>query len=120
MKPYNESKKVKADFSKGNYGFHGDVVLYKESLPENFNEMDKCTDNILALGEATGHHHKLFGEGIDLRECPKTKVKYLKLVEPVELKHQEHHVVEIAPGSYRIGIQKEYDHFQEETRRVAD
>jgi len=121
MKAFNEKNPVKADFSKSSYGFHGDVIVYKEnSLPKDFDQMKVIKENILAYGEHTGHCHKLFGENIDLRECPKTKTKYLRLVDEVTLKHQEHAPVVLPPGTYRIGIQKEYDHFEEITREVAD
>lgn len=121
MKPFVETNIVDATHMKlGDHGFHGDVVLYCEDLPKDFSSMKQLKDNTLALGEATGHCHVLFGEDIDLREEPKTKEKYLKLVKPATLKHQEHNPVILPPGTYRIGIQKEYDHFEQESRNVAD
>jgi len=121
MKPFNETTPVKANFTKGNKGFHGDVTIEKiDSLPENFDQMTIVTDNVLALGEATGHMHKLFGNGITVREDKETKAKYLHLVEEVVLKHQEHKPVILPPGIYRQGFQTEYDHFGNRIREVAD
>lgn len=125
----------------GDYYMQGDVLVHCESkLPNDFESMPKVTDNCLAYGEITGHAHRIIGDesAFDLRECPKTKVRYLRVVSrvtrecpqtkvrhlrvvsPVMLKHEEHRPIEIAPGEYRIGIQKEYDPFEKLTRRVAD
>lgn len=124
MKPFNEENpQLNNEFKPGDYGFHGDVVLFCESeLPIDFDKMPKVKDSSLAYGEATGHIHQLFGEpeNFDLRECPKTKVKHLKVVKPIMLKHQEHRPIEINPGVYRIGIQKEYDPIEKKIREVAD
>lgn len=96
----------------------GDVLFYvNETLPKNITELK--TD-IVQEGEATGHAHRLYGDGYQLYEEPKTKTKYLKVVRPTELKHEEHHAFVIPPGEYRIGIVREYDHFTEEARQVAD
>ena len=121
MKKFNETKNPKkCEMKDGEYGLHGDVILTKTSLPKDFESMPKVEDDCLAYGEATGHAHKLFGENFDLRECPKTKTRHLRVVSPVLLKHQEHDQVEIPPGEYTIGIQKEYDPFEKLTRRVID
>jgi hypothetical protein len=119
MKNFNESEKRLGKFDDKDWGFHGDVLLFSESEPEWFESSKKIDDGILALGEHTGHCHKLFGN-FDLRENPVTKERHLRLVEPCLLKHQEHAPIEIAPGSYRIGTAKEYDHFSEEIRKVTD
>lgn len=122
MKKFVDNNLVKVPkWKSGNRGFHGDVLLFMEALPENFELMEKCTEPVLAYGEATGHLHMLFSDGeVDLRECKKTNQKYLRLVEPATLKHQEHNPIQLPPGTYRIGIQKEYDHFDEEIRSVID
>lgn len=122
MKPFNEENpQLNNNMAEGDYAFHGDVVLYCESkLPDDFESMPKVEDSALAYGEATGHIHKLVSGDFDLRECPKTKVKHLKVVKPTMLKHQEHRPIEINPGVYRIGIQREYDPISKKIREVAD
>ena len=96
----------------------GDVLIHQEDV--DFNNLQKIDSNTLALGEATGHHHSLYDGEFELFEQSKTKEKFLRVVTPVELRHQEHKPFIIPPGSYRIGIVKEYDHFLEETRNVVD
>lgn len=123
MKPFNEHGTQKAKFKQiGDEALHGDVVLTLGVAPSDFELMPKVVDSCLAYGEATGHAHKIFGEPehYDLRECPKTKTRHLRVVEPVLLKHQEHSPFILPPGDYRIGIQREYDPFEKLVRRVAD
>lgn len=126
MKPFNESvPPVTARFKKlGDEGLHGDVIVTLSEEPEGFSQMPLVQDACLAYGEATGHCHKIFGDGdtgaFELRECPKTKVKHLRVVREVLLKHQEHNPVVIPPGHFRIGIQQEYDPFEKRSRRVTD
>lgn len=96
----------------------GDVLINRvETFPEGLLELKT---NVLQEGEHTGHAHRLYGDGFTVFEEPKTKVKYLRVVELVDLKHEEHKAFKIAPGDYRIGIVREYDHFEEEARNVRD
>jgi hypothetical protein len=123
MKPFNEhNPKLKVKMKTGEYGLHGDVIVTFQDAPEGFDSWPKVKDACLAYGEATGHAHKIFGDksAFDLRENPKTKERHLRVVSPVMLKHQEHCPVEIPPGEYRIGIQKEYSPFERLIRSVQD
>ena len=124
MKPFNEHNPQAAPkISAGDYALHGDVIVFAESdAPAEFAQMPEVKDACLAYGEATGHAHKIIGEPGDfsLRECPQTKVRYLHVVREVMLKHQEHEPRGIPPGSYRIGIQREYDPFSKRVRQVID
>lgn len=123
MKPFNEKIAGAAEFkSLGDSGLHGDVIVTLSQEPEGFAEMPIVKDHCLAYGEATGHAHKIFGHAGDfeIRECPKTKVRHLKVVRDVCLKHQEHDGIIIRPGQYEIGIQREYDPFEKLSRQVVD
>lgn len=123
MKPFNEhgGQEIK-DYKPGSYALHGDVILRLESLPDDFASMEKVEDNCLAYGELTGHAHAIVGEPhqFQLRECRETKMRHLRVVEPVLLKHQEHEQIKLPPGDYRIDIQREYDPFEKLSRRVVD
>lgn len=123
MKPFNEADPVHGvKMKKGDLGLHGDVIVFCEKAPEDFETWPKVKDNCLAYGEATGHAHVIVGDesAFDLRENPQTKARHLRVVKPVMLKHQEHRGVEIPPGEYRIGIQREYSPFDKLVRRVVD
>lgn len=123
MKPFNEhGGREISDYKPGEYVLHGDVILRFEPLPDDFSTMAEVKDNCLAYGELTGHAHTIVGEShqFELRECPKTKMRHLRVVEPVLLKHQEHEKIKLPPGDYRIDIQREYDPFEKLSRRVVD
>jgi len=95
----------------------GDTLYYPEALPEG---LELLNTNVVQEGEATGHAHRLSGDSFQLYQHPKTKEKFLRLVEPTALRHEEHKEIILPPGDYRIGIVREYDHFSEEARKVAD
>lgn len=108
---------------------HGDVIIEKiDKLPKEFDKLEKEPKDTLAYGEVTGHSHKLFrmsdlpvdgAAAFDLRVSP-DGFRYLKVAEPVEVRHQEHDPRVIPPGIYRIGIQREYDPYTKLIRQVAD
>jgi hypothetical protein len=71
---------------------------------------------ILAHGEATGHAHAipmshaaLFARGAE---------RFLRVVKPTELLHEEHSPISLSPGTYRVTRQREYS--PEGLRTVAD
>ena len=127
MKKFNEDNMRDASNMKvGDYGFQGDVIVKKIEENELFDSMNTKDDGILALGEATGHMHKLHGD-FDLRTIRKKndkgeieELRYFKVDDEAILKHQEHSPIKIGPGFYKVEIQKEYDHFAQITRTVMD
>ena len=94
-------------------GFQGDVAFVPiKEIPKG---AKKVKSRILALGEATGHHHVL------TEECQAYELAeqlFFKAGVGAKLMHQEHDVEIIAPGTYRVIRQVEYD--GEEERRVMD
>lgn len=76
------------------------------------------TDNILALGEATGHKHQLIGNG--QISGKQSGIQYVEIVEPSKIVHEEHKEISLDKGSYVIIHQREYDPFAQMTRRVMD
>lgn len=96
---------------------HGDVQLFAEPLP---NGLEKRKGNVVMEGELTGHAHRLFDGDFQLYENAKTKERWLKVVTPVNFKHEEHDTRVIPPGEYRIGQVQQWDYDAEESRRVAD
>ena len=127
MHDFKTENSVEIKF-KNAQALHGDVIIEKINAPKEFSKMSKVKDDCLAHGEATGHSHKLFqhatGELMpavswDLR-IDESGIKFLKVLEPVELRHQEHDPRIIPPGDYKIGIQREYDPFTKLARSVAD
>ena len=97
---------------------------------------DKEGKVILALGEATGHHHRFELNKLD----PGVTVSTLHeryggyggsgyrrdasycLIEggPATLYHEEHNPLTVPPGLYRRTIIREYDHISQSSREVWD
>lgn len=97
----------------------GDVNFFMVKMPKGA-EVLKDHGPIVQFGEHTGHAHRLHGEGFTFFTDPKTKARHLRLVQPTALRHEEHKEIMLPPGDYRIGIVREYDHFEEESREVLD
>ena len=94
----------------------GDVLLKK------YNGMitgKKLHHLILAEGEVTGHKHEVIKGEAELIESNKNW--YLKVLsEEAIVTHQEHKPITIPKGVYEVSIVEEYDHFEEEARKVRD
>jgi hypothetical protein len=95
----------------------GDVLLVPSKIPPQAKKVD---DPVLAHGEATGHAHRLHGDGFTVFEHPTTKKKHLRIVRTTALRHEEHKEIALPPGEYEVGGVREYDHFDEEARQVVD
>jgi hypothetical protein len=62
---------------------------------------------IVARGEATGHAHQIR----DLTAAQQLLIagfRYLRVVRPTALEHEEHARVPLEPGLYRVRLQREY------------
>jgi len=136
-------------------------VLFKQVDPEEFKNMRKemltqqakdswrndwkitsqispdTTDGtkcIVALGEATGHHHRFntAPEGAIVTaynierwrskdnpaQCDFVAIE--NTIEDVTLTHEEHNPIQIPAGYYKIEIVREFDHFSQLERSVVD
>ena len=127
---------------RGDHVTHGDLIIIRcdeKDLPENFKSLPDCKDGVLALGEFTGHAHKL--EPVGVTDEPDLEViegevqplservvakqasfdeMYLRVTEPVLLKHQEHDWYRLHPGDYEIGIQVERNPYDKQIQYLRD
>ena len=74
---------------------------------------------VLAFGEATGHAHVL--DGCDVTVADDTVMptrRYLRLVKPARVLHEEHDLQTLSPGLYEIIRQRTWDFGR--SRQVAD
>ena len=101
----------------------GDVALVRvKSIPADAAEQPITGRKlILALGEATGHHHRF--EFLDQTQSIKLYVahggaRYLDVSAPSDLLHEEHSTARVPAGKWLIPIQVEYT--PQELRRVQD
>lgn len=111
-------------------------------FPSNFKSLPSAPEGVLAEGEHTAHAHQLFYNHAPMKPAWQPEVieggkeqqvgKFtLRQVSPQEmylliegdsmlLKHQEHRPMRLPPGRYEIGIQQEYDPFEQLRRQVLD
>ena len=95
---------------------HGDVFLKRiASLP---NGLKKDTSNVLAYGEITGHKHQLSKSGQVLIN-PQGQ-KFVKIEQEATLTHEEHKQIVLEAGTYEVVIEREYEPFKKEIRKVMD
>ncbi len=99
-----------------NQARQGDVFLIRDD--QTTGEPEPIDgDLILAHGEVTGHAHRIKNK--KARAYSRHNQRFLRNDVAVDLTHEEHGTVTIAPGNYRIVIQRVWTD-AEETVNVAD
>jgi hypothetical protein len=73
---------------------------------------------VIMDGEVSGHCHRAEGEDIEL--LTKEDIKILNAPHGATITHEEHSVIKLPPGEYRVGRVQEYDYDLEERRAVSD
>jgi|WetSurMetagenome_2_1015567.scaffolds.fasta_scaffold633848_2 hypothetical protein len=96
----------------------GDVLLIQTN-DESVKDGKKLDHLILAEGEKTGHNHQIVSGIATLIAIGDKRILNV-LSDYALLKHQEHKEINIQKGKYEVKIVQEYDHFDEEAKRVAD
>lgn len=104
-----------------NYYRHGDVPFFKTEKIEG-TKVEHKGSQIVAWGEATGHNHQISVADKNDMDVYKITENEWTIVLRTEgtLTHPEHKTLTIAPGTYRIGREREMDWFTEQTRKVID
>lgn len=112
-----------------NFGVHGDVLIIREDIEidETFRKIPRRqvgsilrNDVILAEGEVTGHAHRIKIEESEADLFERDGIIRLRVLEKVDLTHEEHHNGPITYGVYRFPIQREYDPTNKMVRKVFD
>jgi hypothetical protein len=102
----------------------GDVLLIPtDTVPKKTRSVPRENGRlVLAHGEMTGHHHSFAPEIDDVELVTVEGALELYLLvhgtESVPLTHQEHDTIHLAPGTYEVRRQREYE--PERVRQVAD
>lgn len=100
---------------------HGDISLHPEEKIEG--EIVKHNGSFtLAFGEHTGHKHVISVPSIDDMEVRKLADGgyILTLKSEGTVTHEEHRKIKIAPGTYRMKNEREFDYALGEVRKVLD
>lgn len=108
--------------TKSNMLQQGDVLLSPvQSIPDACKKLSDKRGVVLAEGEITGHYHGIAeSSGVELLEAP-DRTRFLRVTASrATLTHQEHKPVTIGCGTYRLGIVREKDWFQDMVRNVVD
>lgn len=95
--------------------WQGDVGLEPISkIPEG----TKKKDNIVAYGEATGHHHRFETTAVQIFADKKGE-QFAKIKQESELIHEEHKPIMVPKGVYRVIRQRVFD-VQKGIQQVMD
>ncbi len=98
----------------------GDVLIERveRNLPTEAEKIPADEKNrlILAEGEATGHAHAVSAIAASLYAVQADM--FLEVLKKTEVLHEEHDLIDLDPGFYKVTRQREY--FPTEIRRVAD
>jgi hypothetical protein len=95
----------------------GDVLLQPiHAIPANLKKHEGRL--ILAYGEVTGHCHEIKEKKSVSAFVDESGALYLDVKKSSDLVHEEHGTITVAPGKYKVVIQREYS--PEEIRNVRD
>lgn len=99
---------------------HGDLLIREvDKIPTEAKKVSRGKLNKLALGEVTGHSHKLETiQVVDVFEL--NGVKYFNIPVEASLSHEEHKTLKLKPATYTVLTEREYDYLLEESRKVLD
>ena len=105
---------------------HGDLTLLTiaKSVIRKL-KLKKAKDNVLALGETTGHRHVAVVDRPDTLSVQDVLdgalgVKVMEADTQVEITHQEHKTLVIPKQDTVVLPRREYDWFAKSTRTVKD
>jgi hypothetical protein len=99
-----------------NWYQQGDVLI--KPVAEIPRWAEPVDSRVLAEGEATGHKH--LAEAEDVRLVLFEGALYMHVPAGTRVVHEEHDALDVPPGDYLVGRVREYDHFAEEARPIAD
>lgn len=86
----------------------GDVLLIPiDSVPNGTIEESADGRVVLAYGEVTGHAHAI--DATMATTFQKGSDRYLVVSDGAVLRHEEHSPLKLAPGAYKVQLQREYE-----------
>jgi len=96
----------------------GDVLIEQIAKTDHRLKRSQTGKIVLAEGEATGHHHLLECEELESWKDSEEIVVQINDVQGAQVTHEEHSMITLRKGTYRVTRQREYS--PEEIRRVQD
>lgn len=100
----------------------GDIFIIRtDEIPDGARPVARDNGRIvLAYGEVTGHAHAVLDRAADLFDHEQLEDRFLQVLADggVDLVHEEHDTIHLAPGNYIVRRQREYT--PERIIQVAD
>ena len=96
----------------------GDVLLEGIDSLDGFEKVQDGAGIVLAEGETTGHMHRVRERAELYRD--KTGQFYLSTTGPTTIVHEEHRPITVPGGFFKVGIVREYDYIEQQSRQVRD
>lgn len=93
---------------------HGEILL----IPTDKIMGKKLAHLVLAEGEVSNHKHQITKGNAELYDHEGTL--FLRVIDEAELTHEDHNVIVLPKGDYKIETQKEYVIGNEQYRKVLD
>lgn len=123
--PKRSPKKPHQDKDKetymNNFKHQGDITFVPVTDELTGDKEKHSGTFIVGYGEATGHHHKVtVSDPADMEVVRVADGFILRLKSEGLVTHEEHKEIRLAPGTYRVGHEREYDHFADSVRKVID
>lgn len=103
------------------YAHQGDVIFqkYSDKLPDK--KLAHKGSFVLALGEQTGHKHVITCDPLEMDVYDEGNGYFvLDLRSQATITHEEHQMIVLEPGQYRVEKEREFDHFSHTVRKVID
>jgi hypothetical protein len=98
----------------------GDVFIFKMKRKKSTFNFKKQKEVVLALGEVTGHSHRLNSGSGDILLCDdNNEYNVFEINSEGILTHEEHDTIKLPPGQYISIIQSEYSPI-EHRKKVID
>lgn len=98
----------------------GDVIIEPASPPEQAELVPpEKRGHVIESSVTTGHAHLIAKPGY-VQQLKAGQDRYLVAKRAFTISHEEHKSITLPAGSYRLRGVREYDHFEEEARRVID
>lgn len=98
----------------------GDVIIEPAEAPAQA-ELIKpgARGHVLEDSATTGHAHRIAKPG-HVKQLKVAAQRYVVAKRAFIVSHEEHNPIAVPAGTYRLRGVQEYDHFEEEARRVID
>jgi len=98
----------------------GDVIIEPAVAPKNAETVAPTPrGHVLEDSVATGHAH-VIARPVHTTVLKAGVERFVIAKRAFTVSHEEHNPITIPPGVYRVRGVQEYDHFEEEARRVID